>query len=160
MRRDLIALPENSRVWIYQCDQFVTDEVATEIQEILYNFTMQWRSHGQVVESYAQLFHKKFLVFVADEHMHVSGCSIDSSVHIIQQMELRYNVSFFDRLNFAYLDNDIVKSIHSSEFKNAYQQGLISDDTLMFDNLVDSKETFIDRWLVPLNESWYKKFLN
>ena len=160
MRRDLIALPDTSRVWIYQCDQTVNDDIAEEIQTILYNFTMMWQSHGQVVQSYAQLFHKKFLVFVADETNHVSGCSIDSSVRIIKQMEERYNVSFFDRLNFAYLKNDELDIIHSSEIKKAYDEGLISDETLMFDNLVNNKEDFLNKWIVPLKESWYTRYLN
>jgi hypothetical protein len=159
MRRDLIALPDTSRVWVYQCDQTVDDNVAEEIQTILYNFTMQWQSHGQVVQSYAQLFHKKFLVFVADETNHVSGCSIDSSVHIIKQMEDRYKVSFFDRLNFAFFNNDELHVIHSSEFKKAYEDGIINDDTLMFDNLVNTKEDFLNKWVIPLNESWYTRYL-
>lgn len=160
MRRDLIALPDSSRVWVYQCDQFVSDEVAEKIQATLYDFTMMWQSHGQVVESYAQLFHKKFLVFVADETNHVSGCSIDSSVHLIKQLEQAYNLNFFDRLNFSYLQDDEVKIVNSSQLKEALESGSISDDTLMFDNLVNTKSTFINNWIIPLNESWYTRYLS
>ncbi len=160
MRRDLIALPDTSRVWVYQCDQFVSDEVAEQIQSNLYDFTMIWKSHGQDVESYAQLFHKKFLVFVADETNHVSGCSIDSSVRLIQQMEQAYNLNFFDRLNFSYLQDDNVTVINNTQLKQAYESGTINDNTLMFDNLVSTKEAFINNWIIPLNESWYTRYLS
>mgnify|MGYP000164657672 CR=1 FL=1 len=160
MRRDLIALPDSSRVWIYQCDQFVSDDVAEQIQKALYDFTMVWQSHGMDVESYAQLFHKKFLVFVADESNLVSGCSIDSSVYLIKQLEQAYNLSFFDRLNFSYLQDDTVSVINSAQIKEAYDDGIINAETLMFDNLVNTKEAFINNWVIPLNESWYKRYLS
>jgi len=160
MRRDLIALPENSRVWVYQCDQKIDEKRAQKIKDLLYSFTMQWASHGKDVESYAHLFHNRFIVFVADETNHVSGCSIDSSVAILKQIQSEMNLNFFDRLNYTYMQNDTVYQLHNSDFKQAYHDGKINDETLMFDNLVDNKEDFINHWLKPLNESWYTKFLN
>jgi len=159
MRRDLIALPDDSKVWIYQSATTIEESVADKIKSDLYDFSMQWMSHGQSVDAYAQLFHKKFLVFVADESQHVSGCSIDSSVRFIQQLGQQNQLDFFDRLHFSYLEDDQIKQIHSSKFADAYKSGEITDETLMFDNLVNIKSTFIDRWVVPLKDSWYTRYL-
>ncbi len=160
MRRDLIALSDHSKVWVYQCDQFINDEDSEAIKQSLYEFTMQWSSHGQELECYAQLFHNKFLVFVADDAHIVSGCSIDSSVNFIKTLESKFNLNFFDRLNFTYMKDDEVKVIHSSQFKAAFDSGQINADTFMFDNLVKDKAQFLSSWIVPLKESWYTKFIS
>lgn len=160
MRRDLIALPESSRVWVYQTDHKIDESHANQIKKKLYDFTMEWQSHGAHVESYAHLFHNRFIVFVADESQHVSGCSIDSSVAVLKDIESTMGISFFDRMNYAYMEEDVVKHIPAAEFKKAVDSGIIKMDTLMFDNLVSNKTDFINDWLKPLQDSWYTKFLN
>jgi len=159
MRRDLIALPDSSRVWIYQSAQAIPDKIAAEIQDEIIAFTQSWMSHGKVVESYGHLFHNHFLVLVADERNHVSGCSIDSSVHFIQKLGQRYGFDFFDRLNFLYFNKGKIESVHQSAFAEALKKGDISKDTLIFNNLVNTKKDFINHWVGPVSESWHKRFL-
>ena len=160
MRRDLIALPENSKVWVYASDTFIDDDKANEIKSHLYNFSMQWKSHGQDVESYVHLFHNRFIVFVADDSKHVSGCSIDSSVHLVQQIEQHYGLNFFNRMQYYYIEDDQIKSIHHNQMNQAISEGQISEDSLFFNNLVNNKDQFIHQWISPIKDSWYKKYLN
>jgi hypothetical protein len=42
----------------------------------------------------------------------------------------------------------------------ALQQGFIETDSLLFNNLVDTKEKLLNEWLVPLNQSWLWARLN
>jgi len=160
MRRDLIALSENSKVWIYQASKPIDYETAAEIKSALYNFSMNWLSHGQVVEAYANLFHHRFIVLVADESNHPGGCSIDSSVHFIKEIGSNYKLDFFNRMNFAYLDGTEIKSLDSESFRQAYQQKQINDDTLVFDNLVNTKQQFLSNWVLPLKDSWHNRFIH
>jgi len=160
MRRDLIALPDDSKVWIYQAKQPLDEQSSQAIKDSLYDFSMQWKSHGQDIDSYAHLFHNQFIVLVADGSQLPSGCSIDSSVHFITELGNKYKADFFDRMTFAYLEDDHVKTISNVEFKNAYTSNLVSKETLMFDNLVTNKKDFLEKWILPLEESWHTKFLN
>ena len=159
MRRDLIALPDDSRVWIYQSSKRIDDAIVREIQSHIIDFTHSWTSHGKEVECYGHLFHNRFLVFVADESHHVSGCSIDSSVHFIQKLGSNYGLDFFDRLNFLYFKNGEIKSVHASEFKSALEAGEIDGDTLIFNNLVKDKASFLSEWVCPVKESWHRRYL-
>jgi len=159
MRRDLIALDDRSKVWVYQSNVHIEDEICDSIREQIYDFTMQWSSHGQELQCYGNLFHNRFLVLVADDTTHIGGCSIDSSVHFIKSLEHKFNLDFFDRLNFSYVVDDHFNFVHNSELKEAYTSGQLNDDTLMVNNLVKTKEEFLTQWIIPLNESWYKKLL-
>jgi len=98
-------------------------------------------------------------VLVADDTHHVRGCSIDSSVHFVKALEQKYGLNFFDRMTYHYVIDEVFYTIHHSQLREAYQEGKISDDTLMVDNLVNTKSTFLERWITPLGESWYKKLL-
>lgn len=160
MRRDLIALPDDSKVWIYQAEKKIDEEVSKRIKEALYHFSMQWQSHGKELDSYAHLFHNQFIVLVVDGSSLPSGCSIDSSVHFITELANKFDINFFDRMTFAYMEQDHVMTIKNSEFKSAYQSNTINNGTLMFDNLVNNKGDFLEKWIVPLEESWHTKFLN
>ena len=157
MRRDLIALPDNSKVWIYQANRILGDEETSLMQSEIYDFTMNWTSHGIEVDCYGHIFHKLFLVFVADETNHVSGCSIDSSVHFIQALCSKYNVDFFDRLTYVFFKDDQINRIFHTDMKKGLSDGVISKDTLFFNNLVNNKEAFINNWVTPLEDSWLKK---
>jgi len=160
MRRDLIALPDDSKVWIYQANRLLNDDETTHMQSEIYDFTLKWNSHGKEVDCYGHIFHNLFLVFVADETNHVSGCSIDSSVHFIKSLGNKYNVDFFDRLNYVYFKNDKINRIFHTDMKTGLTNGKIDNETLFFNNLVDTKEAFIKDWVTPIKDNWLNRYID
>lgn len=162
MVADLIALDNRSRVWIYQSDQELPAEARYEIQDYLFQFLSQWTAHHAELKSYGNVFHDQFLTLFVDETTApASGCSIDSSVHFVQQLGQKYNVDFFNRMIFSYLDEaqEKVITLSKDDFKTAYANGTIHDETLVFDNLVKTKDQFLKEWLKPLKDSWHKRFV-
>ena len=160
MLRDLIALPDDSKVWIYQADREITYDELDEIRPLLYNFSEEWASHGLPVQSYANVFHRRFIVFVADESQHsVSGCSIDNSVNLVKYIEKAFNIDMFNRTLYTYMIDEEIDTLPHQEMKQAYSQGKIDDQTFFFDNLVSTKLTFLRSWVKPLKESWHYKFI-
>ena len=156
----LLALDDQAKVWIYASNRVFTDEERDSLEKDLADFTEQWASHNRKLKAYGNIFHHKFICLMVDESQAgASGCSIDSSVHFIQNLERKYGIQLFDRLNYSYLDNNEVKSIHNSELATAIQEGRINEDTLMFDNLVKTKKDFIERWTVPFKDSWYTRMV-
>lgn len=162
MVADLIALDNQSKVWIYQADKELTEKERYEIQGHLFTFLSQWTAHHAALKSYGNLFHDQFLTLFVDETTAAaSGCSIDASVHFVQQLGNHYQVDFFNRMIFSYLDEEAEKvhTLTSEQFKAAYQAGTITDETLVFDNLVKTKDQFLTEWLKPLSSSWHKRFV-
>ena len=100
----------DSRVWVYQCSRLFTLNEALEIEELLKEFTMQWKSHGTPVKGAAYLFFGQFIVLLADETATgVSGCSTDSSVRLIKDIEQRCSANMFDRTALAFVVKDKVQ---------------------------------------------------
>lgn len=152
-------LPEDfspaSRVWIYQSSRLFTLSEALEIETLLNAFSAEWRSHGAEVKAYANLFFGQFVVLMADESQTtVGGCSTDSSVRFIKELEKQFNVDFFNRSNLAFYTKDKVQLLPLNQLQYAFQNNFISADTLYFNNTVLTKAQLEQNWIIPVKESW------
>ncbi len=149
---------DSSRVWIYQSNRMFTMGEALQIEPMLENFTANWQSHGAVVKGYANLIFGQFIVLMADESATgVSGCSTDSSVRLVKQIEQQFGVNLFDRMLLAFLRKDKVEVIPMNQFSHALAAGLVSPDTIYFNNTVLTKEALLQNWLIPVKDSWLKQ---
>lgn len=152
-------LPEgfspNSRVWIYQSSRLFLISEALLIEEMLHNFVAQWNAHGHPVKGYANMFFGQFIVLMADEtSVTVSGCSTDSSVRLIKEIEQKFSVNMFDRQNLAFAIEGKVQLLPMAQIPWGIEKGFIKEDTLYFNNLAATKEQLENNWLVPAGKSW------
>lgn len=149
-----------SRVWVYQSSRLFSMGEALEIEDLLRDFTASWNSHGTPVKGAGYLFFGQFLVLMADETVTgVSGCSTDSSVRLVKDIEQRYNVNLFDRNMLAFLVEDKIQRLPLSQLKYAIENGFIGEDTLYFNNLVQTKAELENNWLIPVKDSWLARRL-
>jgi len=155
--KDLI--PDNfhpqSRVWVYQSSRVFFIDEALAIEERLQQFLAQWKSHGAPVKGYANIFYGQFIVFMADESQTtVGGCSTDSSVAVIKAIEETYKVQMFNRQNLAFFIDEKVQLLPMHQLKYGFDNGFITAETLYFNNLVQTKAELIDKWMIPVKNSW------
>ena len=144
-----------SRVWVYQCSRLFFLSEALQVEEILAQFVSGWKSHGTPVKGYANLFFGQFIVLMADEsEAGVSGCSTDSSVHIIKEIEKLFKVELFDRQTLAFLVEGKVQLLPLSQLNYAIENNFINADTIYVNNTVTTKLEFFQRWLIPVKDSW------
>lgn len=148
---------DSSRVWIYQSSRVFGMGEVFELEKILSSFTESWNSHGAKVKGYANLFFGQFIVLMADETAAgVSGCSTDSSVRVIKQIEEQFKVSLFDRQQLAFVIKEKVQLLPLSQFGYALENGFITPHTLYFNNLVATKSALENEWIIPVKDSWLK----
>ena len=153
-------LSDDSKVWIYQANRPFSKEEVESLEPVLAKFAEQWVSHNRQLLAYAGVFSDQFIVLMVDESMAgASGCSIDSSVHFVKQIESTYRVNLFDRMTFTYKSGDTVMTAPREEFARLYESGVINDDTLVFDTLVKTKKDFQEGMIKPLAESWHKRMV-
>ena len=89
------SFDDQSKVWIYQSSRLFSLQEALQIEDLLKEFVAGWKSHGTPVKGSAYLFFGQFIILMADERATgVSGCSTDSSVRLIKEIENKYFPSF------------------------------------------------------------------
>ena len=144
-----------SKVWIYQGSRpFSLSEVLT-VEDMLNGFSEQWHAHGAGVKSFATVFFGQFIVLMADEtHTHVSGCSTDSSVRMIKEIEKQINLSLFDRQTLAFVIKDKIQLLPMNQLAYAVENNFITADTLYFNNTVLTKREMENNWLINIKDSW------
>ena len=155
-------IPDNfhpaSRVWIYQSSRIFSIGEALEIEEMMNDFVENWNSHGAKVKGYANLFFGQFIIIMADEtQAGVSGCSTDSSVRLIKNIEETFRVDMFNRQSLAFFVKDKIQLLPLSQLKYAFENSFISSETLYFNNLVLTKEELLSKWIIPIKDSWLAK---
>jgi hypothetical protein len=152
---------DSSRVWIYQSSRLFFISEALEMEDMLNDFAAGWKSHSEPVKGYANLFFGRFIVLMADETATgVSGCSTDSSVHLIKAIEEKYKVQMFERQNLAFIVKDKIEVIPLNQLEYAAENNFINAGTLYFNNTVLSKKEMIEKWIIPVKDSWLAKRVN
>lgn len=147
-----------SRVWIYQGSRLFLISEALELEEMLNAFVAGWKSHGAPVKGYANLFFGQFIVLMADETFApVGGCSTDSSVHLIRSIEQKFNVQLLDRQSLAFIIKEKTELLPLSQLEYAVKNNFITPDTLYFNNTVLTKNELMEKWIIPVKESWLAK---
>ena len=148
----------DSRVWIYQSSRHFLINESIEIDTLLQKFVAQWDSHGTAVKGFASLLFGHFIVLIADESATgVSGCSTDSSVRMIKEIESRFNVNLFDRQMLAFVIKDKIQLLPLGQLKYAADNHFINANTIYFNNLVQTKQELDNSWMIPIKCSWLAK---
>ena len=152
-------LPPHSRLWMYQASRTLTDEEVAQVKPFLVNFITEWTSHGQTLQASADILYNRFLVLANDEDVNSpSGCSIDASVRFVKQLEEALGVSFFDRTQLAFWQDNTIEVIPLQEIKNKIKSGIIQGDSLYFDTLLNTSGQLEAAWPKPAKESWLAKY--
>jgi hypothetical protein len=157
---DFDTLSLESRVWVFQSDRVLSENEQNHIDTELKDFVSQWSTHGSKMHASHVLLHNCFVVIAADEQMQAaSGCSIDSFTTLFKKFGEAYSLSFFDRFAIAYKDNSevVVKSLNA--FKEAIKTKEITENTIVFNNLISTKKHLLSNWELPLHQSWHKRYL-
>lgn len=148
----------DSRVWVYQSSRLFFMSEAIQIEDLLNSFVENWKSHGTPVKGFGTMFFGQFIVLMADEQATgVSGCSTDSSVRLIKEIEQLYKVSMFDRQNLAFVRKDKIELLPLGQLQYAVDNGFLQADSIYMNNLVQTKEELEQNWLIPVKESWLAK---
>lgn len=158
---DFNTLPETSRVWIYQANRSFTEQEIEEISSKLDTFIENWTAHGGDLHSGYEIKYKRFIVIGLNQNLNsATGCSIDASVHFIQQLEKDYNVDLMDKMNVSYKQGEFIAYKPLTDFRKMAKDKAVSKNTIVFNNLVANKAEYLENWEVPASESWHNRFLN
>jgi hypothetical protein len=121
----------------------------------------EWNSHGTPVKGFATVFFGQFIILMADETASgVSGCSTDSSVRLIKEIEKKFSVTLFDRQLLAFVIKDKIQLLPLSQLNYAVENNFINEETLYFNNTVLDKDHLENNWIIPIKGSWLSKKIN
>ena len=155
------ALPPASRVWIYQSSRVLSVDEQSLLKGELERFIATWTAHQAGLRGSAEIRHDLFVILAVDEgHNHASGCSIDKSVHFMKDLGTRTGIDFFNRM-LAVCKNPDGKHLHVTpqSVNLQMESGDLSEDSMLYNNLIQNIQDIENSWLVPLRVSWLSNYI-
>lgn len=152
-------MPPESKVWIYQANRRFSDEEVVQLEQLLSAFVDRWSSHGAKLDAAFELKYNRFIILAVNQEIQpASGCSVDESVHFIQELERKFDVDLLDKMNVTYRLGEHIAHKSLTDFKKMAKDKAVSPNTVVFNNLVNTVGEFRDFWEVPAHESWHNRF--
>lgn len=152
-------LPEDAKIWIYQSNRKLTDDEVESITSKCQNFIENWAAHGTSLAASFVIKYNRFIIFAVNQEVQqATGCSIDASVHFIQQLEQQFAIELLDKMNVTYRSGEHIAHKSLLDFKKMAKEKAVSEHTIVFNNLVNTKGEWEEFWEVPASESWHSRF--
>ena len=157
---DFEEIPEDAKVWVYPSSRkFYPNEIEA-IEEKVKTFIESWKSDDETFKASYQFLHNRFVVITADDiATPLKNIDIDASVSFILGLEQEYEIALLDRMNVCFKQGEHVQYKDLKDFKKLLKNKALTGKSIIFDNLITSKQDFENFWEIPIEESWYNRFL-
>lgn len=153
-------LPDSARLWIYQSDRLLSDDEVAKIYQELSTFVHEWTAHNKALKASFTVLHNIFVALSVDQSQaEASGCSIDSSVKQIKQLEQQLNVNFFDRTKVVLFQQDEPVIYALNELKTSFNDDEIDLQSFFFNILASSKGDIPEKWKTPIENTWLVRYI-
>lgn len=157
---DYDSISEDAKVWIYPSSRKFYDTEIEEIENKLKHFVENWKSEDENLKVSYQFLYKRFVIFFTDDELSpVSNPNIDVMVSFILELQSDYEVTLLDKMNVCFKQGEFVQYKELKELKTLLKNKAVTEKTIVFDNLITNKFDFENYWEIPMEESWYNRFL-
>lgn len=154
------SISDNAKVWIYPSNRKFYSTEIEEIEEKVKAFIEKWKSEDENFKASYQFLYNRFIILVADdENATLTNLDIDASVSFILELQEMYKIELLDKMNVCFKQGEYVQYKELKDFKKLLKNKAVTAKTIVFDNLITNNLDFKEFWEVPIEESWYNRFL-
>jgi hypothetical protein len=152
-------IPDYARVWVYQADHKLSSAGEQLVRDRMKSFCEGWNTHGNLMPTSFELLESQILILAVDEsRLGASGCSIDSSVRTLQELESTLNINLTDRGKITLKSpTGELKVIAGLGVKSKVSSGEIDLDTEVINPTIRIKADLQNLWQ-PVRISWLNKY--
>ena len=154
------TLPENSKVWVYPTNRKFYPNEIEELEQKIKTFIESWNSEDENFKASYQFLYQRFIILMVDVNSFaLTNEDIDTSVSFILSLQETYNVSLLDKMNVCFKQGEFVQYKELKDFKKLLKNKALTGKSIIFDNLISVKQDLDNHWEMPIEESWYNRFL-
>lgn len=151
---------ESSKIWIYTIYPKLTSSQEVEIAKELGHFCINWTAHNRELRAFYKIIDRSILILGVDEHLNpASGCSIDKSVHFLEEIENKYQISLFDRMLFNLInDQQEIQTHNKKEFEQLIENGTVHPESKVINTLSTTLKDWNENGVQLFSKSWMNNF--
>jgi hypothetical protein len=99
------------------------------------------------------------IISVDDTDLNLSLQTHDALSLFIQELEKKFEITLLDKINVCYKQGEFVQYKDIVEFKKMMKDKGVSSKTIVFDNMITTKEELESNWEINIMDSWLGRFL-
>jgi hypothetical protein len=154
-------LPTTSRTWVYTTARLLSKNEVERVLEKIKSFLETWQSHQMDMKASFLVVENRFIVVAADESYNdVSGCGIDKSTHVLQELEKELGTSLTDKSLVIFEKHGEQIALPFQKIREEVAKGTIDSETIFFNVLAENVGQFQTQFKLKSTEGWVKKYFN
>lgn len=153
---DFDQLENNAKVFLYPSNKKFFPELLENIQTKVNNFVSTWSDTNEI-EAGFEIKYQRFIIIVINNSKPITTTIIDELVTFIFKLQLDHEIELLDKLNVCFKQGEYVQYKDVKEFKKLIKNKSVNQNTIVFDNLINTKEELDDSWELPAEDTWYSR---
>ena len=89
----------------------------------------------------------------------ISGCSIDSLVNFVKELENTHDLQLLDKFHVKFIKNGEIQTLHLNDFKMLCKKLKSDEKLVVYNNLINNINELENNWKVDIRNSWHNRFL-
>lgn len=152
-------MPDYARVWVYQADHKLSSDDEQLVRDRMKSFCEGWNTHGNMMPTSFELLESQILILAVDESkLGASGCSIDSSVRMLRELESVLTINLTDQGKISLRKpSGEMKVISGLGVKSKVTSGEIDLESEVINPVIRIKSDLQNLWQ-PVRNSWLSKY--
>jgi hypothetical protein len=157
---DFNEIPTWSKLWVFPSSRKFYEQEISGLKENIEAFLNSWTNEDQLFNCAYELKHHRFIIISVDNsEINLSLKTHDALSVFIQELEKKYEVILLDKINVCYKQGEFVQYKDIVEFKKMMKEKGVSSKTIVFDNMITTKEELENNWEINIMDSWLGRFL-
>ena len=107
-------IKDSDKIWIFPSSEPLDIDTSNKVLQLIDEYLRGWKAHGKDLRAYSQILENRFLLIGLDQNFEMaSGCSIDSMVRKVGEIESTFKLNLRDRSQVYYItENGTIQKIH------------------------------------------------
>lgn len=157
---DFNEIPTWSKLWVFPSSRKFYEQEISGLKENIESFLNSWTGEDQLFNCAYELKYDRFIVISVDNtDINLSLKTHDALSIFIQELEKKFEVILLDKINVCYKQGEFVQYKDIVEFKKMMKEKGVSSKTIVFDNMITTKEELENNWEINIMDSWLGRFL-
>jgi hypothetical protein len=157
---DFNKIPDWCKLWVFPSSRKFYPQELAELKKVVEDFLNNWNNNGQSLNCAYQLKYDRFIIVAVDNsELTLSLKAHDQLASFIQDLEKKFEVILLDKINVCYKQGEFVQYKELKEFKKMMKNKGVSQKTVVFNNMLNTKKELESDWEINIMDSWLGRFL-
>ena len=149
-------LENNAKIFLYPSNKKLHESLFKEINLKAQHFVKNWREKHNIEANYT-IKYQRFIIIAIHPNKPITTAIIDELIGFIFSLQLEYDLELLDKLNVCFKQGEYVQYKDVKEFKKLIKNKSVTPKTIVFNNLINTKEELETDWELPAEDTWYSR---